>query len=225
MLKDLLDRCNIRSREESSARLAGRREGSLNKPTEDCFKEMLDFLWTDIVNPIYDTLAVHGIDNGRLWWLPTGAFTGLPLHAARTDQFIHSYTSTLGSLLGKLERPKERTPRVGIVGVTHTGPWKQNSLVGVGLEVQNLLAVIPKPYVECLEGSQATVDAVKHQLENCSWLHLACHGTQDLVEPTQSRLLLYGGELALETILKMFLPRREVVFLAACQTAMGIVSL
>ncbi|KAJ7192650.1 CHAT domain-containing protein [Mycena pura] len=220
MLKDLLDRCNVRRREESSAQRAGRREGSSKKPAEDCFKEVLDFLRTDIIDPIYDTLAVHGIHSGRLWWLPTGAFTGLPLHAACTDQFIHSYTLTLGSLLGKLERPKESTPKVGIVGVTHTGP-EQNLLVGVGLEVQNLLAVIPKPYVESLEGSQATVDAVKHQLENCSWLHLACHGTQDLVEPTQSRLLLYGGELALETILKMPLPSREVVFLAACQTAMG----
>ncbi|KAJ7816465.1 CHAT domain-containing protein, partial [Mycena leptocephala] len=52
-------------------------------------------------------------------------------------------------------------------------------------------------------------------------IHLACHGTQDLTEPTKSHLLLYGGNLELETILKMPLSNSEVVFLAACQTAMG----
>ncbi|KAJ7815011.1 CHAT domain-containing protein [Mycena leptocephala] len=72
-----------------------------------------------------------------------------------------------------------------------------------------------------LEGEQATVDAVKVQLRDCSWVHLACHGTQDLVNPTQSCLFLYGGTLNLETILQMPLPNAQFVFLAACQTAMG----
>ncbi|KAJ7845939.1 hypothetical protein B0H14DRAFT_2303178, partial [Mycena olivaceomarginata] len=59
------------------------------------------------------------------------------------------------------------------------------------------------------------------QLRDCSWVHLACHGTQDLVNPTQSCLFLYGGTLNLETILQMPLPNAQFVFLAACQTAMG----
>ncbi|KAJ7819885.1 CHAT domain-containing protein, partial [Mycena leptocephala] len=59
------------------------------------------------------------------------------------------------------------------------------------------------------------------QLQDCSWVHLACHGKQDLVEPTKSHLLLYGGNLELETILKMPLSNSQFVFLAACQTAMG----
>ncbi|KAJ6581986.1 CHAT domain-containing protein, partial [Mycena capillaripes] len=66
-----------------------------------------------------------------------------------------------------------------------------------------------------------TVDAVKHQLEHSSWVHLACHGKQDLMDPTKSHLMLYGGNLELETILRMPLPNAQFVFLAACQTAMG----
>ncbi|KAJ7078335.1 hypothetical protein C8R44DRAFT_654589, partial [Mycena epipterygia] len=54
-----------------------------------------------------------------------------------------------------------------------------------------------------------------------SWIHLACHGTQDVVEPTKSCLLLYGGNLEMETILRMPLTNAECIFLAACQTAMG----
>lgn len=111
--------------------------------------------------------------------------------------------------------------KVGVVGVSHTGPGRQRYLPGVLEEVKNILSSVPAPYVECLEGQQSTVDAVKHQLHNSSWIHLACHGTQDLTEPTKSHLLLYGGNLELETILKMPLSNSEVVFLAACQTAMG----
>ncbi|KAJ7077345.1 CHAT domain-containing protein [Mycena epipterygia] len=163
----------------------------------------------------------HGIHNGRLWWLPTGAFTGLPLHASPpADQFIHSYTATLGSLLDGYSKKSSTAPKVGVVGVTDTGGGS-NYLPGVEQEVKNILSIIPKEQIECLEGKQATVDAVKLQLHNCSWMHLACHGTQDVVDPTKSCLLLCGGNLEMETILRMPLKNAEFVFLAACQTAMG----
>ncbi|KAF7330583.1 putative 30S ribosomal protein S17P-like [Mycena venus] len=86
---------------------------------------------------------------------------------------------------------------------------------------KKFLSIVPDPHVNNLQGKQATADAVKMQLENCSWLHLACHGKQDLLTPTKSHLLLYNGTLELETILQMPLNNAEVVFLAACQTAMG----
>lgn len=92
---------------------------------------------------------------------------------------------------------------------------------GVEQELESILSVVKQPIVECLNGEQATVDAVKMQLDSCSWLHLACHGKQDLDEPTKSHLLLYGGDLEISTILRMPLSNAEVVFLAACQTAMG----
>lgn len=50
---------------------------------------------------------------------------------------------------------------------------------------------------------------------------MACHGIQDIAEPTKSCLLLYDGSLELEKILEMRLSNAEFVFLAACQTAMG----
>ncbi|KAJ7078339.1 CHAT domain-containing protein [Mycena epipterygia] len=51
-------------------------------------------------------------------------------------------------------------------------------------------------------------------------MHLACHETQDAVDPTKSRLLL-SANLEMETILRMPLTNAEFVFLATCQTAMG----
>ncbi|KAJ7723014.1 CHAT domain-containing protein, partial [Mycena maculata] len=214
ILKELLRHCNVRA-------------------------HLLTWLWNNIVEPIYQVLASvsnfhksdfpqtdfkqHDIHKGRLWWLPSGSFTGLPLHACpQTDDFIHSYTATLGSLLeAQAKKPVTTQHKMGVVGVTHTGLHRENYLEGVEQEVQKICAVIKDPNLECIKGEQATPTVAQNLLQNCSWVHLACHGTQDLMEPAKSRLLLYGGTLELETILRMPLSNAEFVFLAACQTAMG----
>ncbi|KAJ6456309.1 CHAT domain-containing protein, partial [Mycena vulgaris] len=233
MLQELLGHCNVRSRGESpSSRLFGHKELFLSKTSEECFKDLLAFLWTHIVGPVYQALesvstssspSFLGIHNGRIWWLPTGAFTGLPLHACPpTDQFIHSYTSTLASLIdANAKRPSSTAQKFSVVGVTHSGPARMNYLRGVEQEVKKIQSIVKNSPVECLEGQQATVDAVKLQLQDCCWMHLACHARQDLINPTKSHLQLYGGILELETILRMPLSNAQVVFLAACQTAMG----
>ena len=139
-----------------------------------------------------------------------------------SDEFIHSYTATLGSLLDAYAKRSSNTaPKLAIVGVTHTNSNRANSLNGVEQEVKNIISIVKEPHVQCLVGEQATVDAVKLGLQDCSWVHLACHGSQNLEDPTKSHLLLYGGNLELETILRMPLPNAQFVFLAACQTAMG----
>jgi tetratricopeptide (TPR) repeat protein len=57
MLKELLGRCNVRNREQSlSSRLLGSREQFSSKPTEECFEDLLRWLWTHIVDPIYQIL-------------------------------------------------------------------------------------------------------------------------------------------------------------------------
>ncbi|KAF8173507.1 CHAT domain-containing protein [Mycena galopus ATCC 62051] len=224
MLKELLDRGNIRNRGQSlSSRLFGQREDFSNKPMHQCFEEMLNWLWIHIVGPVYQVLKSHGISNGRLWWLPSGAFTGLPLHASPpADEFIHSYTSTLGSLLDAYaKKPSTTAPKLAIVGVTHTDSNRGNSLKGVEEEVNKIISIVKDPHIHSLVGEQARVDAVKVQLQDCSWVHLACHGRQNLVQPVKSHLQLYEGILELETIIRMPLPNAQFVFLAACQTAMG----
>jgi CHAT domain-containing protein len=127
----------------------------------------------------------------------------------------------LGSLLeAYAKKSPDTTQTFGIVGVTATNAYGKNSLPSVKQEVNTIVPIITQP-VKCLTDEQATVDAVKQQLLDASWVHLACHGHQDLYKPTKSKLLLYGGDLELDTILRMPLPQAQFVFLAACQTAMG----
>jgi CHAT domain-containing protein len=129
---------------------------------------------------------------------------------------------TLGSLLDAYAKKSPvAPPRLGVVGVTHTDSNRSNFLKGIEPEVKKILSIVKEPYVQCLMGHQATVDAVKIQLQNCSWVHLACHGRQKPGDPRKSHLLLYEGDLELETILRMPSLNAQFAFLAACQTVMG----
>ncbi|KAJ7291497.1 CHAT domain-containing protein [Mycena rebaudengoi] len=219
LLRDLIKGRNMRSRELPQARLYGYQEG-----IEVGMDGFLSWVWTCIVQPIYVALNVNGITSGRLWWCPTGDFTGLPLHAADSaDQFIQSYTPTLGALLEANSKAlSDDLPRIGLVGVTHTGPRRDQELPGVEEEITKISSIAGGKYqVQSLIGENTAVDSVKQMLHDCAWIHLACHGEQNIIEPPKSCLQLYGGTLELETILQMSLPNAEFVFLAACQTAKG----
>jgi CHAT domain-containing protein len=58
-------------------------------------------------------------------------------------------------------------------------------------------------------------------MEDCNWVHLACHGVQRHDEPAKSALILQDGYLTLEEIIKLDLPKAEFAFLSACQTTTG----
>jgi tetratricopeptide (TPR) repeat protein len=59
MLKDLLGRCNVRNRgQSSSSRLFGQREGFSRRPSEECFEDMLNWLWIHVVHTVYQALKI-----------------------------------------------------------------------------------------------------------------------------------------------------------------------
>ncbi|KAJ7161843.1 CHAT domain-containing protein [Mycena crocata] len=221
VLADLIRGRGIRNRGSASMRLKGVREGA--RSSEELFGDVLKWLWAHVVSCIYVALDSHGIRSGRLWSCPVGAFAGLPLHAAApSDDFVQSYTSTLGGLL--IARARHSVIRgsstIGIVGVAHIGPNQEAQLAYVSREIEKIESVFGPARVQKLIDDAATVEAVKSQLQSCAWIHLACHEKQDDQRPPKSHLKLYGGNLELETILRMSLTS-EVVFLSACQTAMG----
>jgi CHAT domain-containing protein len=136
------------------------------------------------------------------------------------DPFIHSYTATLGSLLkAYTKKSPDPTEAFVIVGVPFTDDKGSHPLPSVMTEVNNIMSIW-EPF-KCLTGVKSTVDAVEKQLLNAAWVHLACHGEQDLKDPTKSKLRLYKGDLELNTILQSTLPQAQFAFLAACQTATG----
>ncbi|KAJ7631788.1 CHAT domain-containing protein [Mycena rosella] len=187
--------------------------------TQSSLEGVLTWLWENVVIYVYQALESHDISNGRLWWLPTGAFKGLPLHAAaKSDQFIQSYTSSLESLLAaSSERSCNPPLRLGVVG-TLGNQEALASFPGVVQEANTIMAIVGKENAQYLIRDQGTVEAMKLQLRECSWIHIAGHGKQDRIEPLKSFIQLYGGHLELETIVRMDLPNADFAFLAICET-------
>ena len=62
---------------------------------------------------------------------------------------------------------------------------------------------------------------MREALHQHSWLHLACHGSQGLADPTQSAFALYDGPLSLADLMATTADSAELAFLSACQTAVG----
>ncbi|KAF7334957.1 CHAT domain-containing protein [Mycena venus] len=56
VLQDILQRGNSRIRQSEASRLFGAREWTISKPIDDCFRDMMSFLWNSVLQPIYKTL-------------------------------------------------------------------------------------------------------------------------------------------------------------------------
>lgn len=90
-------------------------------------------------------------------------------------------------------------------------------LAGARYEAQRIEAAFPAR-VAVLAGSAARTDAVLDQLPACWVAHLACHGTNDVLEPEAMRLLLSDGDITLDRLLQLPELRARLVVLSACQT-------
>lgn len=98
------------------------------------------------------------------------------------------------------------------------------ALPSVAREVHNLSKVVgrnPGIALHRIENDEASVDAVLSALKSSQFVHLACHGTQDIRDPLSSHLVLADGNLELRRIFAEDLKSAEFAFLSACQTATG----
>ncbi|KAF8893013.1 CHAT domain-containing protein [Infundibulicybe gibba] len=225
-VRGYLNNHSIQSRDDGKHRY-GRPSQRREVDHHQRFQEVLSWLAGNVIKPIYDTLNDAGIRGGRIWWCASGPFTYLPLHAAPTsDEFIPSYTPTVGSLIrarSEMKKASTLSPRhmVTIIGVPEIPGRRNMNLPSVSQEVKVITGRVGKQRTKCLVGKKATVENVAAQLRSSRWLHLGCHGQQSALDPLQSGLILYDGQLSLNQIIRMQLHDAEFVFLSACQTAMG----
>jgi hypothetical protein len=187
----------------------------------------------------------------RIWWCPTGLLTVLPLHAAghhprhhrpdnltRTetvlDRVISSYTPTLTALLRAHTTPVPAgSPRLLAVGMPTTPG--AGDLPAVPTELDRIHARYPittrlqSPTRHQLNhglspnlAAQPSKSRVLAELQHHPWVHLSCHGSQQMTEPTESAFWLTDGPLRITDLIELRNPgSRELAFLAACRTATG----
>jgi tetratricopeptide (TPR) repeat protein len=197
-----------------------------------------------------DQPADDGAAPPRIWWCPTGPLTALPLHAAGhyagpggpclPQAAVSSYTPTVEALLRSRERARAgNATRIVAVGMPTTpglGDLRFPDLPAVPTELTCLTEALPGVSVQVLrsptweeladkavvdEETQPTADRVLQALRSHSWVHFACHGGQDVLDPSRGALYLADGPLTVLRLAAEELPAAELAFLSACQTAVG----
>jgi CHAT domain-containing protein len=94
-------------------------------------------------------------------------------------------------------------------------------LPGVTAEADRLAQFFPG--ARELRNAAATPQAVLEGLADASWVHFACHATND-ADPTRSYLSVHDGEVLVADVLASRSstgnsPKGELAYLSACQTA------
>ncbi|QRV82283.1 CHAT domain protein [Ceratobasidium sp. AG-Ba] len=216
--------------ESNGTREATQRKFSTARvPPDDTLRLVLALLWVDVVKPVLDYLGFERQQSNclpRIHWCTMGPVSFLPLHAAGIypsgeqihDHVISSYTPTLSALA-----PSAATKTGGesVLAIAQSESPGQAFLPGATEELQRIVRILGDRHITRLEGSEATSSVVLSAMGTHSWIHLACHASQDLTTPGSSAFHLHDGPLRLSDIMGKSLKNCEFAFLSACQTASG----
>jgi hypothetical protein len=205
--------------------------------------DVLDWLWDAVAEPVLTALGHTctprpGGRWPRVQWCPTGPLTILPIHAAGhhprlstttshtdcvLDRVMSSYTPTL-TALARANQPVTPAPlRQLTVGLSNTP--SQAPLPAVPAEIKVLAGHFPSGQANHqLVEQQATRDAVLTAIAAHSWVHMACHASQEHISPDRSGFVLWDGILTITDLAGKPTQRRDLAFLSACQTAVGSIS-
>jgi tetratricopeptide (TPR) repeat protein len=198
--------------------------------------EVLAWLWDELVEPVLDALAplasAPGAPPPRVWWVPTGPATLLPIHAAghhdarapggsrsALDRVISSYTPTVRALAAaRGQESVSGPPRRLVVAMPETPDAEP--LRGVAEEVKVIQGLFADARV--LSGREATKHRVLAELPHHTWAHFACHAVADQDIPSRGRLLLDDHEerpLTVDDIARLELDGLELAYLSSCDSA------
>jgi CHAT domain-containing protein len=202
--------------------------------------DTLEWLWDCIACPVLEMLGFSQTPSAgqwpRIWWIPTGALSTLPLHAAGLDsshssdtvldRVMSSYSPSIKAIIHgrkrQLSLPTEASKdRAILVAMEHTPnapslPFAPGEVKIVRKLSQSLGLMSVEP--------ASTLEQVSNELRQCKIFHFAGHGSTDATDPSRSHLLLQEGRaksLTVAALMDMNLQKESPPFLAylsACGT-------
>ncbi|KAF8157609.1 CHAT domain-containing protein [Mycena galopus ATCC 62051] len=203
---------------------------------DDLFGVVLGMLWFTVARPVIDALDLKKPDDKGIlpciWWCPTGPFAFLPIHAAGvyegenpeslSDYVISSYIPTLDTLLAS-PPPEVHEPKMLAVAQPEMPGDHRLDLPFALKELDMIERHVPTTWLTKLGTKEepTSVGRVLSLLPDASFVHFACHGSQDLVNPLESALLLGDGDLKVSKIMQNPIQNASLAFLSACETAKG----
>ncbi|MEH0418594.1 CHAT domain-containing protein [Streptomyces sp. B21-083] len=241
-----------KERVEASAERFMRARMSLQGPDRSAegralseLKEVMTWCWRNVAEPVLRTVRRLHEDRHsepeapiRLWWVPTGTLSLLPLHAVGDysscggeqgqenvlDQVISSYSPTLYSLSHHARnlpvRPSIEALHVGVVAMPFT-PGHPVELPGSSVEARLLRGMFGAA-VQTLAGEKAVNESVLAAISGSHVMHFACHSQTDPRNPGSSRLLLHDHRahpLTMTQIAALRTDKSLLAFLSACSTS------
>ncbi|KAH7013791.1 TPR domain-containing protein [Ilyonectria destructans] len=196
-------------------------------------KELLEWLWKTIGNPILSALGFTKPPTEgnwpRIWWIPTGPLCTFPIHAAGyhsnnstetvLDRVISSYSSSVRVLISSRQnRSKMRvhdSQRAILVGMHELryAPQEIDKIEDL-CNSMHLHAIRPRPYR----------NDVLCALNDCKIFHFAGHGHSNQSDPSESSLLLSDRSLTVASLfeLKLQIQGPYLAYLSACGTGQTI---
>jgi len=179
--------------------------------------DILQWLWNAVGEPVLALLD----EPQRIWWIPDGLFSLMPLHAGGSmpDRVRSSYAPSVAALV-RARAEQAALPEKILVVAMPTTPGLP-PLRGAEAEAQ-LLADQFGAYVLGSASNareQATPAAILRRLPDYAMVHFACHGSGYWIDATPPYLAVQGAALAIEDILGVPVDGARLVFLSACATA------
>ncbi|KAL8310419.1 hypothetical protein RB597_010314 [Gaeumannomyces tritici] len=170
---------------------------------------LLEWLWDTAARPCLNALGFKNPvsdDNWpRVWWIPTGLLSRLPLHAAGRhvrgsaeavlDRVMSSYASSVKALIHGRQRPVRKSAEPTsdyalLVAMRETPNLSVNKILPFAAdEVKMLKNLCRELQLWSLTPILRKDNVLKH-LQKCKIFHFAGHGQSDPAEPSRSCLLL-----------------------------------
>jgi CHAT domain-containing protein len=142
------------------------------------------------------------------------------------DFVVSSYTPTLATLLRAQKTTATLTRgdlSIALIAEKRAQDITLPVLYDVDTEIEHISAVAKSSGIEILHkrvGSTTTKDT-SSLMQTANIVHLACHGTQDEIDATQSGFCLGDGRLTISKLMELKLDHAFLAFLSACETAKG----
>jgi CHAT domain-containing protein len=201
---------------------------------------MLEWLWDVIVRVVLNELgftAPPSDDNWpRVWWIPTGQLSLLPLHAAgrqsplsketTLDRVVSSYTPSIKALLYARENSQKKNPSSApdkaLLVSMDTTPG-HSDLRFAKEEVEKLASSLPDSIPRVIL-ERPLRETVLSALNTCTIFHFAGHGESHPSDPSRSSLLITDWEknpLMFEDLIGLNLSQKSpwLAYLSACSTS------
>lgn len=211
--------------------------------------QALEWLWETIAEPVLAALGFESKPDDsfawpRVWWIPTGALSQLPIHAAGLhskhtnetviDRVISSYSQSITTLI-HTRRKKNRDYHFRgsrlLVSMVDTPGLASLPQAGREIsEVAGLLSSVATTAAQIVTLEHPTKKEVLDNITNAHTIHFAGHAISHPQDPLRSYMALMDCQtdpLTVEDILTM--KRREedqrpfLAYLSACSTGQNLV--